>query len=393
VLSSYAQKRLTASTTTKFDVLGTVVSIDSNEYIYNSWQGSILSYEPVLQFSIPKVNLFLTRPETRWDVKNTYNGTSFPLTYSETTVNSFIGGNLEVSESSSLRMECIYDGAGNLTNRKWSIFNGTGFDLYLEEQKEYDANNNKTVLSNVYHNSGVPIIETIDSFFYDGSNNLIRFIKHAWDGNSLYFENYESLLTYVGSELISNDYYEGDQLTPLTLKSKFDYSYSAGNLVNILEYKVVGGVFDENPTTISLNTFEPNNKLKVSSYYVSNEAKGKVEFSYDTEGFVKKMKNNIWDIPTSSLFTYSITNYYYQSTVGLQDVEMIEAQIFPNPTTDFIKIVTASEIQSVAIFNSNGALVLTQNSGDIVVSNLPAGQYHVQVKTNLGLARKIFIKQ
>ena len=48
-----AQQKLIGLTTRSFDETGAMVNIDSSEYIYNSWEGSLTSNEPEFKFESP----------------------------------------------------------------------------------------------------------------------------------------------------------------------------------------------------------------------------------------------------------------------------------------------------------------------------------------------------
>ena len=383
-----AQQKLIASNTLDYDVTGAIQYIDSNEFVYNSWDGSLFSHE--LEFVFDAVfGWGEVMPAIKWDVQNKYVGNSTPLSLVVTWNNTLVAGNVTISESGSSREEFIYDGAGNVINEKQYNFNGTTFDLIWETTFEFDVNNNLLVEKYIYY--GSPVVERIDSLFYDGSNNLIRAIKYNWDiGTSAFYANSESLITYLGSEITNIELYSG---TPLDWIFDIDYVYSAGVPESLLLHQVVGGV-PETTASIEINyTYGTNSKISCIQHFVDGDLDLQYDYMYDGNGFLSEIIRSELDFNTLMIYESGSTKYYYQSTVGLEDLEIAEATIFPNPSSDFISISTDSEIEQVAIFGVNGAIMLIQNSGDLDISNLPEGVYNAKVKTSTGMAQARFVKQ
>lgn len=90
-----------------------------------------------------------------------------------------------------------------------------------------------------------------------------------------------------------------------------------------------------------------------------------------------------------------ITNFaaFSHSTVGIDDLETISMQVYPNPSNDFISLNFDNDLQdnlSVSLINTIGQVVLTTDKTEnIDISSLKAGVYIMQLKTTnkVGTAR------
>jgi len=71
----------------------------------------------------------------------------------------------------------------------------------------------------------------------------------------------------------------------------------------------------------------------------------------------------------------------------------IEANVYPNPTSDILNIQTAESITNVTAYNIAGQKVLQANTQTINVSNLKTGVYVLKVETTKGTATLKFVKK
>lgn len=387
-----AQKKLTATNSVQYDELGVVQYIDSNAFTYNNWAGSIYSYEPQFGFEGAVFDYSLDEPRVRWNVQTNYSGTSLPLAMNGTWNNTFTAENLILSESTNDKSEFIYDAGGNLINTKFYYWDGTNFILNFEVVSEYNAGNKLTFQEEIYHGNGSPETQSIDSLFYNASDQMVRSVTNAWDGVAFY-EVSESFITYSGTEVDNIQLWEGDVSTPLAWAYDIYYTYSGGRPTNIDAYQVVSGV-PETTIFIEINyTYGTNNKVSMKEFFVGGDLFQQVDYVYDAQGFVTQNTSSELDFNTSLTYVSEVKKFYYQSTADLNEVIAAEATVFPNPSTDFISIQSNEKIEQVAVFNMNGNLMLTQNSGDISIANLPAGIYIAKVKTAIGVAQARFVKQ
>ncbi|MGA9212273.1 choice-of-anchor J domain-containing protein [Kaistella sp.] len=92
--------------------------------------------------------------------------------------------------------------------------------------------------------------------------------------------------------------------------------------------------------------------------------------------------------------------------IGLDDVEVSFEEkmavsavnknlisIYPNPTSDFIKIQNVKGLQSVRIFDMSGKKIKETSSADIDVRNLSAGQYILNIYSGNEVISRKFIKK
>lgn len=82
-------------------------------------------------------------------------------------------------------------------------------------------------------------------------------------------------------------------------------------------------------------------------------------------------------------------------TPGLEvsDANKINAQVYPNPTSDFIKIKGVDKIQKIRIFDLSGKMVLENQASEADIRKLPAGQYILNVHTDSEIISKKIIKK
>lgn len=97
--------------------------------------------------------------------------------------------------------------------------------------------------------------------------------------------------------------------------------------------------------------------------------------------------------------TYGRSMYYYivPDVTSVNDIEFVKANVYPNPTSDYINIdmVTSQENLKAEFYSLDGRLVLSQNklSANINLQHLPKGAYILSLKNKKGqivLTKKIF---
>ncbi|MGB3344644.1 MAG: T9SS type A sorting domain-containing protein, partial [Aequorivita sp.] len=74
---------------------------------------------------------------------------------------------------------------------------------------------------------------------------------------------------------------------------------------------------------------------------------------------------------------------YGTETIGVKDNVLAGFNYYPNPTTEFLHISAAKNIEAVAVYNLLGQKVMTNNIGatssDLNLSGLAAGTYMMKV--------------
>ena len=113
--------------------------------------------------------------------------------------------------------------------------------------------------------------------------------------------------------------------------------------------------------------------------------------------------DHVWLGPSNDVFyTLEIWKFFLGLSptnlvaAGVAENEIGTIGIYPNPTTDILKIEnTVSKILNVSVFNTAGQKVkeFSTSSNTIDVSSLEAGVYQLMVATENGLFSNSFIKQ
>jgi len=88
-----------------------------------------------------------------------------------------------------------------------------------------------------------------------------------------------------------------------------------------------------------------------------------------------------------------------ESTLGITDIQLLNLQIYPNPTQDVLAIKGQHIIEAVTIYDISGRLVNqiemigNRNELEINTSSLTQGTYFVKVKTESGEGVQKLIKE
>jgi hypothetical protein len=69
------------------------------------------------------------------------------------------------------------------------------------------------------------------------------------------------------------------------------------------------------------------------------------------------------------------------SSVGIEETQLSQLLIYPNPTTGSIKIISETEINNITLINSTGKVIATSLSSTINLENYADGVYFIQVST------------
>ena len=96
-------------------------------------------------------------------------------------------------------------------------------------------------------------------------------------------------------------------------------------------------------------------------------------------------------------FTILLDNIKFTGTTSVVDVKELDIEYFPNPVRDVMTINAQAQIKAVAVYNLNGQRLYFARPGDHTItlnlSNLPAGQYFVQIVIDGQLSTAKIVKQ
>lgn len=93
----------------------------------------------------------------------------------------------------------------------------------------------------------------------------------------------------------------------------------------------------------------------------------------------------------NNLKVYDVSQYNLSNSTHFENGNFT---IYPNPTSDFLNINSNEEffIEEIKIINYLGQLISKHNSKKIDISFLEKGTYIIEINTNIGKTKKIFIK-
>ncbi|MBR1774206.1 MAG: T9SS type A sorting domain-containing protein [Bacteroidales bacterium] len=109
----------------------------------------------------------------------------------------------------------------------------------------------------------------------------------------------------------------------------------------------------------------------------------------------------LWAVPANAneeMGEYDKKVFTTKSATGLNDVqEMTSVTVYPNPTSDYVRVSSLNTINNVELVNTLGQVVYSTsvkaNGYNIPVANLEKGTYFVKVKTANGVnTSKVLVK-
>ncbi|WDF46354.1 choice-of-anchor J domain-containing protein [Chryseobacterium sp. KACC 21268] len=80
-------------------------------------------------------------------------------------------------------------------------------------------------------------------------------------------------------------------------------------------------------------------------------------------------------------------------TLAVSDFDKSNLQVYPNPSSDFIKIKGVDNIQKIRLYDVSGKMVLETQSTEADIRRLPAGQYILNVHSGSEIISKKVIKK
>jgi len=80
-------------------------------------------------------------------------------------------------------------------------------------------------------------------------------------------------------------------------------------------------------------------------------------------------------------------------TTNIQDLEEIQLEVYPNPSTGNFKILSRNAIEKIEVFDLSGKRILIENSSEIDLKDFDAGIYFFKIFTSTGsILKKVFKK-
>lgn len=248
----------------------------------------------------------------------------------------------------------------NVPNNNFKVVSG----------KATDGNNSVEVTSN-----GTP------------SENLTFLFKKIPEYNRL------SISADVKLEKLDNsDYY----MLSLYYKNNGDYSWTSG-----FNFHYEGGLYADSDEAIKyIQDWEAEKwyKLRIEVDHVTEK---NVKYYLDDQlVFTSVLSNRI--VRTNELnfefdnynSGYSIDNIIIKDMdqLAVNDINKTQIRIFPNPSSDFINVISDEEITSIKIYDIKGSLIKSDKTSKVDISTFSKGNYIISIETKSGIETKKFIK-
>ncbi len=80
-------------------------------------------------------------------------------------------------------------------------------------------------------------------------------------------------------------------------------------------------------------------------------------------------------------------------TLGVSNFDKNQFKIYPNPTSDYVKISGINKIKNVRVFDMTGKIVKETKDSEVNVRNLSSGQYIINVYSDNEVISRRFIKK
>ena len=105
-----------------------------------------------------------------------------------------------------------------------------------------------------------------------------------------------------------------------------------------------------------------------------------------------KNADEVWGELTKVEFVVVVTD-----TVSVSELDKVEFEVYPNPATEYVRITSNSEIESLVIFSVDGKMVHSQDVNQeetmIDVTSFAKGSYIVRMISNGEfVVRRIIVK-
>lgn len=241
---------------------------------------------------------------------------------------------------------------------------------YYRSNVSYDGNNQVTqIISEEYENG--QWINSERSLYTFSNNKLIEIIYEEWDNNQWDTENtVRESFTYNGENKIfryTYDYWDGNSWVE---EEQTEYTFDAsGNRISRTD------IYNGDSTTFN---YSYNSSQQMNDYF--HPFKDKTGFDYLTEDFpyINKILEETASTGNRTIYDYDNAITLSNPTYELENT----ITIYPNPSSNYIKIDGLSDNENIKIFNLLGKKVLDksiQPNEEINIRNLSKGIYLLKI--------------
>ena len=153
----------------------------------------------------------------------------------------------------------------------------------------------------------------------------------------------------------------------------FDASMLPGLKLLVIRNNALTSLNVANGTNTIVTTFLISNNPNLTCVQVDDVA-------YST--------TNWFDIDPTASYSLSCA-----STASVNETEVVEFTMFPNPVSDVLNVVSSENIELVEIYDTYGKIVDSFNTSSFSVKHLNTGIYYITVTTQNGVAKGKFVKE
>ncbi len=385
---AFGQKKLVSIAYHSYDETGSLIYADSTANVYNSWQGGINEFKPSFKFNYGLFEFVSPDEDNNFivhcDLMDHYSGLTFPLGFDYTTTNTLTNGKVTTADiGSGFRVLYNYNAQGKTTAKVWQSFDGMNWNSQDSTAFQYDPMGNLTVKQEFTIQIGA-MVTSVDSMFYNAGTNLLnQSISYYYDSNAGSLVAAEkSLISYTGTKIQHIDYYVNFG-SDLEWYLRVNYNYSGNNPTGLVAYTVINNI----PTSLvfATGTFNSNAQNQHTEYslVMQGDTLFKYTYEYDADGFMTK-KNQYEPDSNNDLFLGQQTRYQFQNTLGIDELAVVTAKVYPNPSTTSVSIESDSPIKKIYVYNTAGQMVMEQSSGELNVVHLQPGTYILKGTTEKG---------
>lgn len=231
---------------------------------------------------------------------------------------------------------------------------------------------------------------------YGSNGNLLadstvyQYAQGVWRNESRTEYHYDA-----GGNKVRVDVYDVDGVNGLVGQSFYNYNAS-GLLVkdSIVRFFSLGKGYQ-----VLLYTYNTQGQLVADTFrsnYLATVWPISI-YSYTPFGDLSEKTLAHTDSNARSVVIDGRLRYYYQLywPTGVEETSSKSADItlYPNPATNVLHINTSEEYTQARIYNSMGQMVklVNANSEQVNVSDLPAGNYYLQLSSSGGAVKRSFV--
>ena len=371
---------------------------DSLKYSYVGTEGAFNSFAPTFRFSGILLKYDMPNYFVHCSSSKKFSG-FVGNTVAQLTTNYTLSNDLATTATypnPNVRNVYTYDSNGNMLSDTYETYSSAnGWTPIYKDDFAYDAMGNLLAQTTTSDLNSTPYISWADSSWYvAGTAQLSESIRYTYNFTANEPEPVgKSLITYNGVDVDYIDNYAYTANGTWNWTNRHFYSYTSNVVQEIMSHQVDMNVV--NPAVSSEMSFTYTASGQSYETVVSDgqgQAVSKKVFTYSPNGFIQKEEEFAIDVAGSTTKTLS-ERYYFQSGVGVEEIESDAVQLFPNPVKEVLTIDSENPITHLSLYSLSGKLLIAQTGSQLDMSHLPSGVYILKGQTTKGEFSKKIVKE